>query len=62
VAAAGIEPLFPVNTVPMMSHDFGFYCVKTWSYRDVLIPLESPPVPWSPPQSWRYTTGTLIAA
>jgi hypothetical protein len=30
VEAAGIEPLFPVNTNPMMANDFGFYCVKTF--------------------------------
>ena len=30
VEAAGIEPLFPVNTNPMMSHDFGFYDMKTF--------------------------------
>jgi len=29
VAAAGIEPLFPVNPNPMMVHDFGFYCMNT---------------------------------
>ncbi len=62
VEAAGIEPLFPVNTNPMMSHDFGFYCVKTNALPRRFdspgvpsSPLESsPPVPWSPPQSWRY--------
>ncbi len=28
VEAAGIEPLFPVNTNPMMAHDFGFCDMK----------------------------------
>jgi hypothetical protein len=31
VEAAGIEPLFPVNTNPMMANDFGFYFVKTFA-------------------------------
>jgi hypothetical protein len=30
VEAAGIEPLFPVNTSPMMPNDFGFYRVRTF--------------------------------
>ena len=28
--AAGNEPLFPVNTNPMMAHDFGFFDMKTF--------------------------------
>jgi len=28
VEAAGIEPLFPVNTNPMMANDFGSYDMK----------------------------------
>jgi hypothetical protein len=54
VEAAGIEPLFPINTNPMMVNDFGFYCAKTFGLPADSIPLESPTVPWSPPQSWRY--------
>jgi hypothetical protein len=30
VKAAGIEPLFPVKTNPMMANDFGLYCVRTF--------------------------------
>jgi hypothetical protein len=30
VEAAGIEPFSPTNPNPMMVHDFGFYCVKTF--------------------------------
>jgi len=30
VEAAGIEPLFPVNTNPMMANDLGFYDLKTY--------------------------------
>ena len=33
VEAAGIEPLFHVNTNPMMANDFGFYFVKTIALR-----------------------------
>ncbi len=48
VEAAGIEPVFPVNTNPMMSHDFGFYDMKTFG-----LPhrFESPGVPSSPLES-----------
>jgi hypothetical protein len=48
VEAAGIEPLFHVNTNPMMAHDFGFYCAKTFA-----LPrrFESPGVPYSPLES-----------
>ena len=48
--AAGIEPLFPANTNPMMANDFGVYRVKTFK-----LPrrFDSSGVPWSPPQSWR---------
>ena len=30
VEAAGIEPVLNVNTNPVMSHDFGFYDMKTF--------------------------------
>ena len=54
VEAAGIEPLFPVNTNPMMVNDFGFCDMK-----NIELPcrFESPGVLSSPlesPQSWRY--------
>ena len=49
--AAGIEPFSPVNPNPMMVHDFGFYCLKSFklprrfeSPRVLSSPLESPPV------------------
>ena len=44
--AAGIEPLFPINTNPMMSHDHGFYCRRVIEFARR---FEFPPVPWSPP-------------
>ena len=28
--AVGIEPFSPVNPNPMMVHDFGFYCLKSF--------------------------------
>ena len=46
--AAGIEPLFPVNTNPMMSHDFGFYDMKTF---ELPRRSDSPGVPSSPLES-----------
>ncbi len=45
VEAAGIEPFSPVNTNPMMSHDFGFYCMKT---TELPRRFDSPEVPYSP--------------
>ena len=51
VEAAGIKPLFPLNTNPMMAYDFGLYLLKILELRRR---FESPGVPWSPPQSWRY--------
>jgi len=54
VAAAGIEPLLPVNTNPMTANDFGFYDMTTFELPHRFDSLESPPVPWSPPQSWRH--------
>ena len=46
--AAGIEPALPLNTNPMMVHDFGFYDMKTFR-----LPrrFESPRVPSSPLES-----------
>ncbi len=48
VEAAGIEPLLPANLNPMMVHDFGFYCLKSFK-----LPrrFESPGVPSSPLES-----------
>jgi hypothetical protein len=48
VEAAGIEPLSPVNTNPMMANDFGFYCVKTF---ELPRRFDSPGVPCSPLES-----------
>jgi hypothetical protein len=44
VEAAGIEPLFPINTNPMMANDFGFYRVKTL---ELPRRFDSPGVPYS---------------
>ena len=56
VEAAGIEPDYPQSTNRLMAHDFR---------RKALVPgrfspsIESPPVPWSRPQSWRYLETAL---
>ncbi len=52
--AAGIEPLLPTNPNPMMVNDFGSYFEKNGELPHRFFPFESPPVPWSLPQSWRY--------
>ena len=54
VEAAGIEPLLPANTNPKMVHDFGSYDMKTSELPRRFESPGVPPVPWSPPQSWRY--------
>ena len=48
---AGIELLLPSNPNPMMTHDFGFYCLKTFELPRRFLspgvpsnPLESSPV------------------
>ena len=46
--AAGIEPLFLVNTNPMMASDFGFYGMQTF---ELQRRFESPGVPSSPLES-----------
>ena len=46
--AAGIEPLFPLNSNPMMANDFGFYCVKSLELQRL---VDSPGVPSSPLES-----------
>ncbi len=38
----------------MKAHDFGFYGMKNIELPRRYLSLESPPVLWSPPQSWRY--------
>jgi hypothetical protein len=43
-----IEPLFPVNTNPMMANDFGFYYMKTF---ELPRRFESSGVPFSPLES-----------
>ena len=48
VEAAGIEPFSPVNTNPMMAHDFGLYCVITFG---LWRRFDSPGVPYSPLES-----------
>jgi len=51
VEAAGIEPVRSINSNLLMACDFGRYDLET-----IELPsrFESPPVPCSPPQSWRY--------
>jgi len=56
--AVGIEPLFPLNTNPMMANDLGIYCLKTFELRRR---FDSPGVPYSPLESspvleiyWRH--------
>jgi hypothetical protein len=46
--AREFEPLFPVNTNPMMANDFGFYLVKT---HELPRRSDSPGVPSSPLES-----------
>jgi len=48
VEAAGIEPLFPINTNPMMANDFGLCAVKSIELRRR---FDSPGVPYSPLES-----------
>jgi len=48
VEAAGIEPFLTQNTNPMMSHDFGFYCLKNFELPRRFF---SPRVPYSPLES-----------
>jgi hypothetical protein len=48
VEAAGIEPLSPVNSNPMMAHEFGLCCAKTFALRRR---FDSPGVPYSPLES-----------
>jgi hypothetical protein len=48
VEAAGIEPLFSLNANPMMAHDFGFHCTKTF---ELPCRFDSPGVPHSPLES-----------
>jgi hypothetical protein len=48
VEAAGIEPFSHVNPNPMMSHDFGFYDMKTFGLQRR---FDSPGVPYSPLES-----------
>ena len=55
VEAAGSEPIHTHNPNLMMANDFGSYDIKPLSYRAVTCPLESPPVLWGPPRSWRYS-------
>ena len=48
--AAGIEPLFPINTDPMMANDFGFYSIQTF---ELPRRFEFPGVPPVLEISWR---------
>jgi len=51
VEAAGIEPDHPQSTNRLMAHDF---CRTVLIRRRFSPSIESPLVPWSRPQSWRY--------
>ena len=48
VEAAGIEPLFHINTNLMVANDFGFYGVKNY---ELQRRFDSPGVPYSPLES-----------
>jgi hypothetical protein len=49
--AAGIEPLLPLNSNPMMAHDFGFCCEKTFGLRHRFF---APGVPSNPVDLFSY--------
>ena len=48
VEAAGIEPLFPIDTNPMMANDFGSYDIRLF---ELPCRFDSPGVPSSPLES-----------